>query len=125
MARYKIQSHRHLRQEMKAVARGERSAPADAAVVSFNSIDALTRLLTPENRKLMATIRDRRPQSISELSDLTGRDPGNLARTLGKLAAIGFLEMREVNRRKVPIAKVHRVRVEIDPFSDNDTLEVA
>jgi predicted transcriptional regulator len=125
MARYKIQSHRDLKQEMKAIARGERRSAADSAGMSFNSIDALTRLLTPENRKLMATIRDRRPQSISELSDLTGRDPGNLARTLAKLVSVGFLEMQQVDRRKIPVPKVRRVHVEIDPFSNNDKLDVA
>jgi predicted transcriptional regulator len=44
---------------MKAVARGERRAPRDAARPSFNSVAALVRLLTPENRALLATLRDR------------------------------------------------------------------
>jgi hypothetical protein len=37
MTRYKIQTLKSLRDEMKAVARGERPAPADAAKPSFNS----------------------------------------------------------------------------------------
>ena len=36
-----------------AVARGKQPAPNDAALPSFNSIDALVRLLTPENRELL------------------------------------------------------------------------
>ena len=50
MTKYKVQSLRSLREEMKAVARGERPAPADAGKPSFNSVDAVVRLLTPENR---------------------------------------------------------------------------
>jgi hypothetical protein len=40
MTSYKIQTLQSLREEMKAVARGERPAPADAAKPSFNSVDA-------------------------------------------------------------------------------------
>jgi hypothetical protein len=43
MTRYKIkiQSLQSLREEMRAMARGERPAPADAAMPSFNSVEAL------------------------------------------------------------------------------------
>jgi predicted transcriptional regulator len=125
MTTYRIQSHRSLRDEMKAVARGERPAPEDAASPSFNSVEALMRLLTPDNRRLLAVIRDRRPQSIAELAAITGRAAPNLTRTLAKLEAVGFVRMRTVARRKVPTAAVRTLRVEIDPFSQNDRLEVA
>ena len=52
MKRYKIRSMDSLEREMRAVARGERPAPADAAMPSFHSIEAVVRLLTPENRRL-------------------------------------------------------------------------
>jgi fatty-acyl-CoA synthase len=41
MKRYKIQDLTSLEREMRAVARGEQSAPADAAKPSFNSVEAL------------------------------------------------------------------------------------
>ncbi len=123
--RYKIQTHESLKAEMKAVARGERPAPHDAARPSFNSVEALLRLLTPENRALLAVIRDRRPQSIAALAALTGRAAPNLTRTLAKLEAIGFVRMKTVKRRKVPMPTVRRLRVEIDPFAQNDRLEIA
>ena len=124
MTAYRIQSHDELKAETMAVARGEKPAPKDAALPSFNSIDALLRLLTPENRQLLAVIRDREPQSISELSSMTGRAQPNLTRTLAKLEAVGFVKMRVVARRKVPTAAVHTLRVEIDPFSQNDRVEM-
>ena len=55
-----------------AVARGERSAPADAAKRSFKSVEALVRLLTPENRQLLALIRDSKPNFVAELVQITG-----------------------------------------------------
>ena len=74
MTKYKVQTLRSLREEMKAVVRGERTAPVDAARPSFNSVDAVVRLLTPENRQLLSIIRDRKPQSVAELVEMTGRN---------------------------------------------------
>ena len=87
----KVQSLRALREEMKAVARGERRAPADAGKPSFNSVEAVVRLLTPDNRRLLALIRDRKPRSVAELVAMTGRAQPNLTRTLAKLEAAGFI----------------------------------
>ena len=125
MKHVKIQSHASLRQEMKAAASGKRPAPKDASGVSFDSVEALLRLLTPQNRALLAVIRDRKPQSIAELAELTGRAQPNLTRTLGKLEAVGFVRLKSVNRRKIPTTAVRSLRISIDPFSPNDRLEVA
>jgi predicted transcriptional regulator len=125
MTEYKVQNLQDLEAEMRAVARGKRPAPADAARPSFESVEALIRLLTPENRRLLATIRDRKPQSIHELAEITGRAASNLTRTLSKLEAAGFVQMRTVNRRKVPTAAVRTLNVRIDPFSQNDHFEMA
>jgi len=125
MKRYKIQSLASLEEEMRAVARGERPAPTDAAKPSFNSVDALVRLLTPENRRLLALIRDRKPGSVAELVQLTGRAQPNLTRTLAKLEAAGFIRMTSVGRRKAPSTAIKKIVVEIDPFSENDRLRMA
>ena len=125
MKHVKIQGYASLREEMKAVARRERPAPKDARGISFDSVEALLRLLTPQNRELLAVIRDKKPQSIAELAELTGRAQPNLTRTFGKLEAIGFVRFKTVERRKVPTAVIHSLRINIDSFSQNDRLEVA
>jgi predicted transcriptional regulator len=125
MTKFKIQKLRDLEAEMRAVARGEKRAPKDAARPSFESVDVLMRLLTSENRKLMAIIRDAKPSSIAELAKLSGRAPSNLTRTLQKLEAAGLVRMRTVNRTKAPVAAVKTVKVKIDPFSQHDVLEIA
>jgi predicted transcriptional regulator len=121
----KIQSLRSLRDEMKAVARGERPAPADAARPSFDSVAVVVRLLTPGTRRLLALIRDRKPQSVAELVALTGRAQPNLTRTLARLEAVGFITMTAVGRRKTPTVVIKKIVVEIDPYSDRDRLRVA
>ncbi|HEY3382120.1 MAG TPA: MarR family transcriptional regulator [Vicinamibacterales bacterium] len=121
----KVQNLRSLREEMKAVARGERPAPTDARTASFNSVAAVVRLLTPENRRLLTVIRDRKPQSVADLAQLTGRAQPNLTRTLAKLEAAGFITITTLGRRKAPSATVKRIVVEIDPYSDRDRMRVA
>jgi predicted transcriptional regulator len=124
MTKHRIISHTDLRDEMMAVARGEKPAPDYAGMQTFESVEALTRLLTRENRELLAIIRDRKPQSIAELAEITGRAQPNLTRTLAKLEAVGFIRMETIERRRVPTTTVHRLRVEIDPFSQNDRFEL-
>jgi predicted transcriptional regulator len=70
-----IQNLRSLREEMKAVACGARRAWPDAAKPSLNSVEAPVRLLTLENRQLLAVIRDRKPRSVAALAEMTGRGP--------------------------------------------------
>jgi len=120
----KLQSTKDLAAQMRAIARGEIAAPIDAALPSVESAEALIRLLTPENRDLLRTIRDAKPQSVADLARLTNRAEPNLLRTLGKLEAFGFLEMHTVDRRKVPKATVKLLRVDIDPYTMTDHIEM-
>lgn len=124
MTNYKIESLFALEEEMRAVARGEKPALADAAVPSFESVEALARLLTPENRRLLAMIRDDKPQSVAELSAWTGRAEPNLLRTLEKLRAAGLVRIEQAGRRRVPMVAIGRIVVEIDPYSANDRMHV-
>ena len=120
----RVRSLKALEAEMRAVARGEAAAPADAHLPSVELAEALLRLLTPENRSLLRIIRDSKPQSVAELARLTNRAEPNLLRTLGKLEAFGFLEMRTVERRRVPTAVAGILRLEIDPYGMGDQIEM-
>ena len=125
MKRYKIQTLTSLERQMRAVARGERSAPADASKPSFSSVAALVRLLTPENRQLLALIRDRKPHSVAQLAQMTGRAQPNLTRTLTKLEEAGLIKTKTVGRRRTPSAAIRKIVVEIDPYSERDQVRVA
>jgi predicted transcriptional regulator len=118
--RMKIQTMGNLIGEMRAVARNVVPAPADAATPSAESAEAVIRLLTAENRDLLRTIRDAKPQSVAELARLTGRAEPNLLRTLGKLEAFGLVE-----RRRVPTVLVRKLHVEIDPYVMADKIETS
>ncbi len=119
----KVQRFKDLIKEMQQVARGEIVAPVDAAEPSFESAEVLLRLLTPDNRSLLRTIRDAKPQSVAELARLTNRAQPNLLRTLAKLEAFGLVEMHTANRRRIPVAKLDKLFVEIDPYAMADRIE--
>jgi len=124
MKKFKVQSFHSVRDEMIAVARGERPAPPDAAAPTFESVDLVVRLLTPENRQLLSTIRNRKPRSVTELAQMTGRAQPNLTRTLAKLEAIGLITFETVGRRKAPRVAVDKIVVEIDPCSRGDRMQL-
>ena len=124
MSAPRVQSFASLRDEMIAVARGEQEAPPHAAQPSVHSADLIARLLTPENRRLMVTIRDHQPDSVARLAALTARAPSNLTRTLDKLAAAGLVHFEIHGRLKAPRTITGKVVIEIDPFTDVDSVRV-
>jgi predicted transcriptional regulator len=99
---------------MRSVARGEMAAPAGAAKVSFESVEAFTRLLTPENRLVLAIIRDRKPRSVAELADLVGTGQTDLLQRLETMRGAGLVRIQDDGGRGVPSAVVARIVVEID-----------
>lgn len=122
----KIQSMQDMKKEMLSVARGERKAPADAARVSFESVEAVIRLLTPENRFLLATIDQKKPASVADLAKLVQRAEPNVSRTLGKLEALGFVRLRPgAGKAKIPEVAIHRLTVDMDICSQQDRVAVA
>ncbi len=124
--RLKIQSMKELKAEMLSVVRGGRKPPADAGRVSFDSVEAVMRLLTPENRHLLAIIEKRKPASVAELAQLLRRAEPNVSRTLAKLVAAGFVRLkRGAGRTKVPEVAIHRLTLDIDVCHQTDRVAIA
>ena len=119
----KIQHMKNLIAEMREVARGETPASADAALPSVNRLRLSFVFSRRTTAALSASRRNSRPQSIAELARLTNRAKSNLLRTLDKLEAFGLLEMRLVDRRRVPTPTVGTLHVDIDPYAMSDRIE--
>ena len=120
----KVQGWEGFKNDLLAAARGG-AAPASAGGLVVESVEALMRLLTPENRELLRIIRDDKPQSVAALARLSLRAEPNLARTLGKLEAAGLVELRHDGKRRAPVSLARRFSIHVDPFSPNDRIEVA
>lgn len=123
MSAPRIKSLRELRNEMLAVASGEMNAPVDAHEISFESAQAVTRLLTDENRTLLRTIDSKNPASVAELAQLVHRAESNVSRSLANLVEAGFVIMQEgKGKTKKPEVAVRRITIEIDVLQPHDQL---
>lgn len=92
------------RNRMLAAARGERPRPKGEPRIWFSSMRSLAEVLSDKNRELVRIIAEKHPESVAELARETGRDKGNLTRTLQRLASYGIVELRKVNNTVRPVA---------------------
>jgi predicted transcriptional regulator len=122
----KIQPMKNLKGEMLSVARGEIKAPEDAAQISFESVESVIRLLTPENRFLLATIDQKKPASVADLAKLVRRAEPNVSRTLGKLEALGFVRLLPgAGKAKIPEVAIRHLTVDMDICAQQDRVVIA
>jgi predicted transcriptional regulator len=112
-----IASPRQMRDLLRKTARGEHSLRDTPRL--WMSVDALMRLLTPENRQLLSLIGREHPRSVSALAETVGRDQGNLSRTLAKLEEAGFVRMVAHGREKRPEITRRKLWIELDLVSDS------
>ena len=68
--------------------------------IIVRSINDLNSILTPERVKVLQTIRESAPQSISELAALLGRDRRNVIHDLTYLKGLGFVDFEDENKAK-------------------------
>lgn len=106
-----IMSQKEIRERTLAIASGEYKPRPDEPKVWFTSIRSLAEVLSDENQALLQVIMDKKPASIRELSDMTGRQSSNLSRTLKTLSAYGFVKLEKVNKTVCPVAKATQFNV--------------
>ena len=76
---------RLIRERMLAMARGIYKPKESEPRVWYSSMTALSRVLCPENLDLIRMIDREKPESMTELAELSGRSLSNLSATLKKL----------------------------------------
>jgi predicted transcriptional regulator len=78
----------------KAIVTGKHKRKNDEPKIWFSSMAAFAQVLSDPNRELLALIAERKPDSITELSRLSGRAQSNLTRTLKKMERHGLVTMK-------------------------------
>lgn len=106
-----IMSQKEIRERTLAIARGEYKPRSDEPKVWFTSIRSLAEVLSDENQVLLQVITEKKPHSIRELSDLTGRQSSNLSRTLKTLAAYGFVKLQKIKKTICPVVNATKFNV--------------
>jgi predicted transcriptional regulator len=104
-----------LRDEMRAVARGERApSPLPAG-------ELLNVLASAEHRALLQVIHLERPETVSRLAELTGRAQPNISRALQQLAKHGLITLVRDGREVRPVPRATKVSISLI----DDTYEMA
>lgn len=96
----------NLREEMRAVARGERSAPPRPA-------GPLLAALSAEALELMSVVLERQPANVGEVVRMTGRSQPNVSRSLQQLAGHGLVRLVRTGREVRPEPLVRSVQVDL------------
>jgi predicted transcriptional regulator len=79
------------------------------------SPEAMVKLLSPENLKLLHLIATMRPGSVRELAMLVRRKESNLSRTLKKLQQVGIIAFEQgPGRTRAPRLAARRVTLDLD-----------
>ena len=79
------------------------------------SPEAIVKLLSPANLRLLSVLAAKRPQSVQELADLAGRKQASVSRTLKRLAEARIVAMTRGKGRELrPELVATSVRLEID-----------
>lgn len=90
-------------------------ATAEKALGPKTSPEAMVKLLSSQNLRLLHVIATKRPGSMRELAALARRKESNLSRTLKKLQAAGIVGFeRGRGRTRVPRLIARRVTLDLD-----------
>ena len=90
-------------------------ATAMKSLGTRTSAEALVKLLSPENLKVLRLIGTRRPGSVRELATLVKRKESNLSRTLKKLQEAGIIAFEKgTGRTRAPRLIARRVTLDLD-----------
>jgi predicted transcriptional regulator len=106
-----IMSQKEIRERTLAIAQGKYKPKPDEPKIWFTSIRSLAEVLSDDNQALLQVIMDKKPTSIRELANITGRQSSNLSRTLKTLSAYGFVKLEKLNKTVCPIANATKFNV--------------
>ncbi len=104
----------HLNQLFEKVKCGEIREPEPGKIVARTAED-IGKILTRERLRLLQIIREKRPESISELARMLKRKESNVHNDLTFLEGIGLLELKEGKNhvKKVPVVDYDALHITV------------
>jgi predicted transcriptional regulator len=113
-----IISYQDYKKRSLAIARGEYRPKSDEPKIWFESLQSMAQVLSNENQLLLKTILERKPESLKDLEEATGRSSSNLSRTLKTMARYGIVKMEKVNRNIKPVVEATDFSVQFGLYAD-------
>lgn len=113
-----IADYGQMKEHTLAIARGNRKPAKGDPTVWFTSIESFAKVLSERNRELLALIAHEKPDSLTELAVLTGRNKSNLSRTLKTMSHYGLVELEKGHRGKLlPQVRYDQVSLDVSLIS--------
>jgi predicted transcriptional regulator len=94
------------------IAKGDYTQKPGKPKVWFESLQSMAQVLSNENQELLKIIMERKPNSLKELGEMTGRKSSNLSRTLKLMANFGIIDLAKDKKNIRPIVKATTFKVE-------------
>jgi DNA (cytosine-5)-methyltransferase 1 len=94
--------------------KGQSKSAAGKVDVWFDSLKSIASVLSDDNKRLLKVIADKKPETITELSELTGRAISNLSRTIKTLEKHGIVELESFGKSVRPKIKYSEFHILCD-----------
>jgi predicted transcriptional regulator len=107
-----IISKEEYKQRTIAIAKGNYVPKPGEPKIWFESLQSMAQVLSNDNQELLKTILERKPNSIKELEEMTGKKSSNLSRTLKMMARFGIVDLDKDKKNIRPIVKATSFKVE-------------
>ena len=96
-----IADYGQMKERTLAIARGDHRPAKGEPAVWFTSLESFAKVFSQRNRELLTLIAEEKPDSLTELAALSGRNKSNLSRTLKTMARHGLVELEKGRRGKL------------------------
>lgn len=81
--------------------------------IYFSNLREMRKVLTEKRLELLKTIKDRKPSSVYELSNMVKRELKNVLQDLTYLQALGLVEIKETKDKKIPFVDYSKIAFEV------------
>lgn len=123
-AKIGIMSEALVRNRMLAIASGSYQLEGDEPKIWYSSMNAICQILNEKNIELIRLIEKEKPESLTELARLTGRQKSNLSNTLKTLSDKGFLRLEKGHGNVLkPVTLYTDFEIVVDSYYENKVLK--
>lgn len=116
-----IAPYETIKERTLAIARGEYKPLLSEPKIWFSSMESFAQILSTRNKLLLELIAQAKPQSMTELAELSGRQKSNLSRTLRTMEHYGLVKLQHKKSGEIrPEVTFDHLRVDLSLVSKQE-----
>jgi predicted transcriptional regulator len=101
-----IKSREEFQKYTIEIAKGNLKPAKNDPKIWFDSVESMAQVLSTKNIKLLKTIKEQNPQSLTELAVTSERKLSNLSRTLKTMEKYGIVKLEKDGKSVKPVVSV-------------------